>query len=318
MQPPTWHIIINRTTCGNGWKRWEAFLIQHAIPYVFHHTFTKEESKSVLSSLYAQGHRHYLLMGGDGTIHHGGNALLECSGADAPQLVVGVLPCGTGNDWVRTYGMSDEHLAQALREVHSAPWHIVRLAWPDGRTRYAMNMAGGALDAAVVKGLRRASVKIPSWILYPFGLFKTLLKPHTWHAVVRWDHDSYEGPLLTLQAGFAQYCGGGMWVLPHARQDAPGLLIMKPKSLWKILWQTPDIYNGRIIHQPEAITDHFREIHIHHTGKPIPFEADGEYLGESPVTLTACFNALQRLTFHSGEWCASTRLTHPRATVQQP
>jgi diacylglycerol kinase (ATP) len=158
-----------------------------------------------------------------------------------------------------------------------------------------MNMVGGALDASVVANLKRAPVKIPSFILYPYGLFKTLLKPHVWKGTINVDGHIFSGELLTLQAGFAKYCGGGMYVLPHAREDSPGLLIMKPKSLFKILISTPEIYNGKIIHQKEAITHHFEEIEISHSGNPIPIEADGEWLGTSPVKLTACFNVMKRI-----------------------
>lgn len=290
-----WHVIINRITCGSGWNKWQHFLRENDIVHELHHTDSIEEARLTLSQLYAQGHRHFLLMGGDGTIHHGGNILLELSGHHSRELTVGVLPCGTGNDWVRTYGTPKEKLARSLKEMYTAPWNVIQLSWPDGRVRYAMNMAGGALDAAVVKGLRRASVKIPSFILYPFGLTKTLLKPHTWHGHLRWEGGEYKGPLLTIQAGFAHYCGGGMHVLPHARQDAPGLLIMKPKPLWKIFLQTHQIYNGQIIHQPEAIVSHFEEIDIKDDGKPIPFEADGEFLGETPVRLKALFGVMRRV-----------------------
>ena len=260
-----------------------------------HQSYSIEEARSILTTLYQAGNRHYLLVGGDGTVHHGGNILMELSGAKSGELTIGVLPCGTGNDWVRTYGTSKKKLAKSLKEEYTAPLNIVKFTWPDGRTRYAFNMAGGALDAAVVSNLKRASLKIPSFILYPYGLLKTLLKPHTWNGTVNSDGNVYSGDILTIQAGFAKYCGGGMYVLPHAREDSPGLLIMKPKTLGKILWNIPQVYNGKIIHQPEAIVRHFEEIEITHTGIPIPFEADGEWLGTSPVKLTACFDVMKRI-----------------------
>jgi diacylglycerol kinase (ATP) len=260
-----------------------------------HHSHSIDEARTLLSDLYHNGHRHYLLVGGDGTVHHGGNILMELSGQQSRELTIGVLPCGTGNDWVRTYGTPKEKLARSLREEYTAPLNVIRLTWPDGRIRYAFNMVGGALDASVVSNLKRASLKIPSYILYPYGLLKTLAKPHTWNGTIKTDTEAYTGDILTIQAGFAKYCGGGMYVLPHAREDSPGLLIMKPKSLGKIVWNMPQVYNGKIIHQPEAIARHFEEIEITHSGIPIPIEADGEWLGTSPVKLTACFDVMQRV-----------------------
>ena len=84
-------------------------------------------------------------------------------------------------------------------------------------------------------------------------------------------------------------------MLPHAREDSPGLLLMKPKSLWKILISTPKIYSGEIIHDKRAIAKHFEVIDIRHEDKPIPLEADGEFMGYSPVRLEAKFDVMKRI-----------------------
>ena len=121
------------------------------------------------------------------------------------------------------------------------------------------------------------------------------MKPHQWSGTIKVDHDTYDGDILTIQAGFAKYCGGGMYVLPHAREDSPGLLIMKPKKLMHLLFQLNTIYNGKIARHKEATARHFENIEITHTDVPIPIEADGEFLGTTPVKLSACFDAMKRI-----------------------
>jgi diacylglycerol kinase family enzyme len=290
-----WIVIINRQTCGSGWKKWDSFLQEHAIDHSLHHTYSIPEAEKTLTEAYQKGHRNYLFVGGDGTVHHGTNILMHLAGQRSMEVTMGVLPCGTGNDWVRTYGSSPEKLARSLKEGDTAPVNLIKVTWPDGRVRYAANMVGAALDAAVVDTLKGASLKMPSYILYPYGLMRTLLKPHKWSGNIRIDDEHFSGDFLTLQAGFAKYCGGGMYVLPHARQDSPGLLIMKPKSLLKLMVQFPTIYTGDVVKHKEAVVRHFEEIEIAHHGKPIPIEADGEWLGYSPVKLTACFDVMRRV-----------------------
>jgi len=295
MTQTSWNVIVNRQTCSSGWKKWEHFLQRNDISYMLHHTYSVEEAHQVLSDAYAQGSLHFLFVGGDGTIHHGVNSLMQIAGQESLKITIGVLPCGTGNDWVRTYGTIKEKLGKNIKEEYTAPYNLIKLTWPDGRIHYAANMVGGALDAAVVNNIKRASYHIPSWILYPYGLLKTLMKPHAWSGTLAVDHDTYTGDILTIQAGFAKYCGGGMHVLPHAREDSPGLLLMKPKKLSKLLFQLHTIYNGKILSHKEALGRHFEVIDISHTGTPIPIEADGEWLGTSPVRLEACFDALKRI-----------------------
>lgn len=291
-----WQIICNKTTCKSGRKKWETFLLENNIPHKLYATSTVSEARSIMSVLYRDGHRHYLLMGGDGTVHHGGNILMELAGAKSPEITIGVLPCGTGNDWVRVFGVPEDRLAESLLSGKSVPFHVLEIKWPDGQVKYAMNMVGGGLDAAVVAILRNRPNKVPAKIIYPVGLAKALLRPHIWHADVQWEGGRYSGPLLTVLAGFSPYCGGGMKPLPHALPEKPALLIMRPKSLMQILRSSPGIYSGNIIHEPEAITGHFEEIEINHfSGTPIPLEADGELLRECPATIKALFGAMQRL-----------------------
>ena len=290
-----WLVIVNTITCKSGWRRWKKFLDTHGIPHEIHQTKSLEEVKEVIEKSFAEGQRKYFFVGGDGTVHHGGNILLKTAGARSYEITIGVLACGTGNDWVRSFGTDHKKLANHIKEEYTAPINVIKVTWPDGREHYGMNMVGGALDASVVLLLKRAPIKIPSFIIYPYGLFKALLRPHVWKGKFIVDGDEISGSWLTLQAGFGKYCGGGMYVLPHAREDSPGLLLMKPKSLWKILISTPKIYSGEIIHDKRAIAKHFEVIDIRHEDKPIPLEADGEFMGYSPVRLEAKFDVMKRI-----------------------
>lgn len=294
---PTWSVIINPVTCTSARKQWILFLEKHEIAHTVHITDTLHVLDMVLKALLTQGQRHFLFMGGDGTIHQGANALLRIGGPKASEIVFGVLPCGTGNDWVRSFGIAKERLAASLKTIDTAPMHVVRVTWPDGRVAYGINMVGGALDAAVVHLLKRFPIKLPSFIIYPFGLCKALMKPHTWHSKITGDEKIWSEKCLTIQAGFGKYCGGKMHVLPHADGNIPAYLIMRPKSLLSILLSTHTIYNGKITRDKKARSGHFQSMMIDHESgsPPIPIEADGEFLGYSPVTVEACYGVMRRV-----------------------
>ena len=290
-----WCTIVNSTTCKTGWKKWKSFLDEHAIAHTMHHTASLEEVQRVIENSFHEGNRRFLFVGGDGTVHHGCNILLKVSGDASRDIIIGVLPCGTGNDWVRTFGVSKKQLAIGLKEEYTAPMNVMKVTWPDGRVHYAINMVGGGLDASVVKLLKKAPLKIPARIIYPYGLFRALLKSHTWKGKITIDDHHESGTWMTILAGFGKYCGGGMYMLPHAREDSPALFMMKPKNLFKILISTADIYTGKIIHDKRAVTYHFTKIEIEHEDKPIPIEADGEFIGWSPVKIEAKFDVMKRI-----------------------
>ncbi|MEO5905801.1 MAG: hypothetical protein ABIQ11_03695 [Saprospiraceae bacterium] len=88
-----------------------------------------------------------------------------------------------------------------------------------------------------------------------------------------------------------------MYVLPHAAENKPALLLMKPKSLGRLITSLPHLYNGKITEQTEAIAMDFNSIEINHEGIPIPIESDGEWLGTSPVRISAVYGEIRRLTY---------------------
>lgn len=293
---PVWSVIVNQSACSDHeWGKWEKMLKTHQVTYAAFKTNSKAELTGVLANLVKEGKLYFLFAGGDGTLHHGGNLLIELAGEKSNLITIGVLPCGTGNDWVRTFGIKKNKLMASLISPKTEPLHLIRLLWPDGKVCYAFNMVGGALDAAVVQVLSKSKINSLGAIKYPIALIKTLMRPHRWLALIVVDGISYHGDWLTLQAGFGQYCGGGMFVLPHAEINEAALLMMRPKTLWRLLTSLPALYNGRIIDQAEAIALHFSIIEIEHQGKPIPIEADGEWLGASPLKLNVEYGKLNRL-----------------------
>lgn len=291
----TWTVIINSTTCRRS-REWLDWLADHQIVNQPFYTSTLSELLSVLDVSYKNGNRHYLFVGGDGTLHQGVNTLLQVCTGSPKELVVSLLPCGTGNDWVRSFGRTKVELATALKGVDVRPMHLLQIEWPNGKKRYAVNMLGGGLDASVVYGLRNFPWKWPSFILYPMGLIAGLLKPHHWEVRIETNEGVFEKTLLTLQAGFGKYCGGGMYVLPFADGEIPpALLMITKKSLISIMMGTAKLYNGQIANQRQAISSSFMSLEVSHKGRPFPIEADGEFLGYSPFRATALPNHVWRI-----------------------
>ncbi len=291
-----WCVIVNLQTCKiRVWKKWKSLLEENYIPHLIFQTNSIDQLSDVVNDLLAKGHRYFLFAGGDGTIHQGGNYLIQHGKEISNEVVIGVLPCGTGNDWVRSFGIPTRKIIDSLKLRKTVPLNLLRLQWPDGRKRFAFNMVGGALDAAVVDSLNKSSLPILGAIKYPIALLKTLTKPHEWKGSITVDGKKLTGNWLTIQAGFGKYCGGGMYVLPHAEENNAGLLLMRPKTFSKLITSLPKLYNGKIAEQKEAIAMHFSTMEINHVEKPIPIEADGEFLGYSPVIITTLNGVMNRL-----------------------
>ena len=290
----SWHVIVNLRTCKKaGWTKWKSRLETHHIKHTFHFSESISHLSDIISELLQNGERHFLFAGGDGTLHHGGNLLLDHAGPVANEIIIGVLPCGSGNDWVRTF--TPGNILTSILQHQIAPLNGLYMEWQDGRTRYAFNMIGGALDAAVVDTLRAGNYRWAGSLKYGLGLVQCLYNHHTWRTKIIVDDQQYSGEWLSFQAGFGKYCGGGMLILPHVTHDKPAVLLMRTKSIMRILFSLPALYNGNIIHKKEAKAMLFDKILISKETENMPLEADGEWLGYSPVTITVRRNIMKRL-----------------------
>ena len=191
-----WCIIVNSRTCkGPIADNWKRIIDDHHIANSFHITSSITELSSLIQQQLAIGQKYFLFIGGDGTLHHGGNLLIQHAGDKSKDVVIGVLPGGTGNDWLRTFGIPPHNLIHSLRKQNSAPLNILQLKWQDGRERYAFNMVGGALDAVVVNDLDNLYLNHLGPLKYSLALVRALLKPHIWSATINVDQkNSYRKP----------------------------------------------------------------------------------------------------------------------------
>lgn len=104
-----WFVIINPTS-GNGsskrkWPRIKALL--NAEYFDFDYAFTEYENHSVLLVQIAvkQGFKKIISVGGDGTLHNIINGIQRQNTVNSSYIQIGVIPIGTGNDWIKTYNI---------------------------------------------------------------------------------------------------------------------------------------------------------------------------------------------------------------------
>ena len=103
----SWYIIINPTS-GNGaavkkWNKIKTYLAQFKIPFAHSFSSYSKHEEILVSEALKIGHRKIICVGGDGTLHHIINGIMTQKYAAISEIIVAVIPIGTGNDWVKTY-----------------------------------------------------------------------------------------------------------------------------------------------------------------------------------------------------------------------
>ncbi len=148
--------------------------------------------------------------GGDGTLCDVVNGA-----AGFPNVEVGIIPIGTGNDFVRNFSPRERFMDMAaqLRGVT----HPIDLIKYNGR--YLINMLNTGFDCEVVRQV--AHIKnnplVPGKLAYIIGVIKVLIKKPGVRMRVSVDGgEPCERELLLTCVGNGGFCGGGFRSEPYA------------------------------------------------------------------------------------------------------
>lgn len=148
--------------------------------------------------------------GGDGTLGEVANGAAGVKGA-----AVGVIPVGTGNDFVRNFGKGELFFdIEAQIDGEEYPIDILKC-----NDMYAINMINIGFDCEVVKKTvkLKKSPLIPSKLAYIAGVVTTLIKKPGMKAEVSCDGSEFVfGEYLLTTYANGEFCGGGFHSNPCA------------------------------------------------------------------------------------------------------
>jgi len=163
--------------------------------------------------------------GGDGTINEVVNG---CFGF--PNVEIGLVPTGTGNDYVRDYNKPEAFLdIEDQLKGKSVSVDLFRYTGSiDGQvqSRYCANMMNIGFDANVVYRVSKLK-KMPligGSLAYMLGIFVELIEKNGTNLKLEFeDGTGYDGKMLLVAVAIGSYCGGGIKGLPLAKAN-DGLL----------------------------------------------------------------------------------------------
>jgi len=218
------------------------------------------------------GAREVLVAGGDGTIFEAVNGMRR---AGDPTVKLGIIPIGTGNDFVKMLALTDWRTACA--RIAAGATREVDLG-RCGEWCFA-NGVGIGFDAQVAH-LANQIGWLTGTPVYALALIKALVLHHRTPAV-RIQHDGTTVDLrITLIAIANGRCYGGAFVVaPNAALD-DGLLelvVAAAMSRTGVLGLVPKVLKGAHLDHP-AVTHHRVGRVVVSSDEPLVVHADGEIL----------------------------------------
>ena len=257
------------------------------------------EATSLAAAAAARGLDAVVAVGGDGTVHEVVNGLA------GSRTALGVVPAGTANVWAREAGVprGTRRALAFLAAARSARVDLGSVAFEgdgssgsdaasnDAPARRFLMMCSAGLDADIVRlvgaGGWRKRLLGPGWYAARGAVAGARARPA--RARIEVDDVPIERELLMAVAGNTRLYGGVARLTGAARAD-DGLLDLAAFSgagLARRLRLTARAARGGLDRRSGDGVDYLRGARIRIAAdRPLAVQADGELVGETPVTLT--------------------------------
>ena len=297
-----WLVVVNvfaaSKKAGSVWKKAAVMLEEAGVPYKAMFTGGADNAIAISRKACAMGYRKFLAVGGDGTVHDVLNGISEhvyapdTTDVRISDITLGVLPVGSGNDWVKSTGVPRDirSAVDVIAEGHTGLQDMVRVKVGD-TVSYMANIGGIGLDARVCEIVNRKKEQgRRGKQLYVSALLYCIRHRVPVRAKVICDgKEIFNGKYLSLGFGVGKYSGGGMRQTPLA-ELGDGLLdvtVIPDIPLWIIAKEVPKLFTGTF-HKVSVLTlAKCRSISIipECQADAEPVEVDGEVIGRGLTTM---------------------------------
>ena len=232
-----------------------------------------------------QGHENIISVGGDGTI------LEVVTGLVGTNCTMGIIPAGTGNDFVRSLGIAVD-VEEAARMILAGNTKKIDIGKTE-EDNYFINVAGCGFDTEVLYCMDGFKKHFRGQIPYILGLLKALFGYKCISAKIELDDRVIEQGIFIIAIANGKTYGGGMNVAPGA-EVADGLFditVVDAVSILTVLSILPRFIKGK--HGKIRQIKSYRSSGVRVTcDKKVPINMDGEIIGTMPMSFEVVPQAL--------------------------
>lgn len=297
--------VVNPSAGGGRarkvWQRMHKMLAHEFGESDFAYTDSQGHGIVLTSEALRAGYEMVVAVGGDGTVNEVVNGFYEDGEILADDPILGILPAGTGGDYVRSLGFSKTYRDRIarLRGKKTRQVDLGRVFYQslDGMQleRYYANIAGCGLPGELVDEIRKVSRRLGGTAAYLTGLVRALRR-HENHdlTLTMDDREPLEKKALCAVIANGQYFGSGMHVAPDAILDDGWLdvIVIGDVQIRDLLSHLPQLYWGNIRNHPKVEVYRAKKIKIA-SDYPVLLDMDGEQQGVLPATYEILPKALR-------------------------
>ena len=293
MSKNEWLVIVNPNAgtgkCRKDWPLIDSILKRKNFKYFT--VFTERRLHAILltRNFIREGYRKIIIVGGDGTLNEVINGIFAQEICPSDDIIIGMIPVGTGNDWARMFSIPGnyEKAADTIKEQKVFLQDAGKVLFCIKNrlfNRYFINIAGTGFDAIVAKKTNTLKEKGKSGtFLYFYNILTSLLGFRSSEVTIEIDGKRFRDDIFSLNVGICKYNGGGMMQVPNA-DPADGLFditVIRKIGKLSVIRNIGRLYNGTIIRHHRVRSLRGKSVSVY-ANSPVYLETDGESLGHSP------------------------------------
>ena len=259
-------------------------------------TLRKKHAIELAKQATENGCDYMVAVGGDGTLHEVINGMLQANIPANEYPAIGLLPYGSANDFARSAGITNS-IAALIALIQSNTTQKIDLGkiiiQQTQETRYFINIAGVGLGSEVAQNLERSSS-----VLGPdFNYFKHIIKGFLSYVKKEVSCTSstwqWKGKLLQMAVANGRYFGKAICIAPDAKltDGQFQVAIFGDLSIWDYLKNFSNLKKGVKINLPQVSYHDTNEVLLE-SNASCGIEADGEYVGLAPATISVLPKAI--------------------------
>lgn len=301
------HVIVNPSSArGRTGRRWA--MIKEAIRSHFRefkYSFTEKphQATEMARQLLGDGFDLLIGVGGDGTLNEISSGFFHARSGRAinDEAAVGIIPSGTGSDFIRFMKVPGDFEKSAARIKNACNRRIDmgRIAYggpaaPASRIQHFINVADFGLGAEVIRNVAAVGPARRGALTYYRGLLSTIMSYRSKRVRLSADGGpAQEGEFLIGAVANGRIFGGGMVIAPEAEPDDGwfDLVLVEPMGRLEIVANSGRLYSGTIARHPKVRVVRAKTIRVE-SADDVHIEYDGEVGGSLPAEFSIMERAL--------------------------
>ncbi len=250
------------------------------------------------------GTDYLIAAGGDGTMSEVVNGIMEVEKSKRENLIVGLYPFGSGNDFARTFKLSKKlsDLKDLILNDSTNQIDVGKIEYKnmkgENAVRYFNNIADIGLGAEVAKRVNEGKkIYGPN-----FDFFKAtvlgFLNYKRKQLKIESESFNWSGRLLILCLANGKYFGSGLGIAPEAKVNDGkiSITLAAEVSLFDYLKNLATIRKCLPVNHPQIIYKEVDSCSIEPIGAACLIEADGEMIGKIPLKATILHKEIKFLS----------------------